>query len=263
MSLVILPGRGQGARPNHGQCLWREVVLNVTIRHSSGSRTTHRTEYKMIQDQEFILIFANGDIDAMSWIEPYLLGATAVIAADGGIRHLMALGHLPDVLIGDLDSLPEGIAEQMDDFDMEIIRHPPAKDETDLELALLLAAGRHPSAVLVVAGGFGGRLDHTLANILLLAHPGLLSRQVSFVDDRESASLITHAAEIAGQPGDTVSLIPLGGPARVAQTTGLRWPLVDETLAFGPARGVSNEMTATRAMVRLLDGMVLCIHTSQ
>ena len=57
-----------------------------------------------------------------------------------------------------------------------------------------------------------------------------------------------------------VNLIPLGGPARITATTGLEWPLNDETLPFGPARGVSNRLIAAEATVRLASGVLLCIH---
>jgi thiamine pyrophosphokinase len=142
----------------------------------------------------------------------------------------------------------------------EIIHHSPAKDETDLELALLFAKRRFPDAGLLILGGFGGRLDHSLANILLLAHPHLLNHPVRFIHEQELAWLVTAETMIDGRPGDTVSLIPVGGPAHIARTTGLRWPLRDETLVFGLARGVSNEMTAERAMVRVEHGMLLCVH---
>ena len=81
---------------------------------------------------DFVLVFANGVIENIAWIEPYLSRAQAVIAADGGIRYPLALGQIPDTLIGDLDSLPEGIDEQLADWDMELIRYPSAKEETDL-----------------------------------------------------------------------------------------------------------------------------------
>ncbi len=98
---------------------------------------------------------------------------------------------------------------------------------------------------------------------MLLAHPRLLGQPVRFVEGRESAWLVRDWTVIDGRPGDAVSLIPLGGPARLKATTGLRWPLRDETLAFGPARGISNEMTADQATVESADGLLLCIHTAR
>ncbi|HNS40037.1 MAG: thiamine diphosphokinase [Anaerolineae bacterium] len=211
---------------------------------------------------DFVLVFANGVIENIAWIEPYLSRAQAVIAADGGIRYPLALGQIPDTLIGDLDSLPEGIDEQLADWDMELIRYPSAKEETDLELALLHARRRFPDAELLVLGGFGGRLDQTLGNITLLAHPELIGHSVTLIDEYETARLITAEATITGRAGDVVSLIPLGGPVRVRETIGLRWPLQDEILDFGPTRGISNEMTGERATVRLSDGMLLCTHAT-
>lgn len=208
-----------------------------------------------------VLVFANGELDDMAWVLPWLDQAAAVIAADGGLRHLLALGRRPDVLIGDLDSVPPGIAPA--DLAGEIIRHPTDKNETDLELALLLAAERYPGHEIAVIGGFGGRLDHLLANLLLPAHPRLAGCAIRFLNDRESAWLVSDETTITGQPGDIVSLIPLGGPAHLRETTGLRWPLRDEWLTFGPARGISNEMTAGEARVRLESGRLLVIHVRQ
>jgi thiamine pyrophosphokinase len=214
----------------------------------------------MNSNVDIVLVFANGLIEDTAWLRPYVARAAAVIAADGGIRYPLALGRRPDILIGDLDSLPEGVVDELPEWETEVIRYPAAKDETDLELALSLARRRFPDAEILIGGGFGGRLDQTLANILLLAHPELIGHPIRFIERDETAWLITGQAEIRGRPGDTVSLIPLDGAARVAATTGLRWPLRDETLAFGPARGVSNEMTSDRATVRLASGMLLCVH---
>ena len=220
----------------------------------------------MQADRDPVLIFANGALDDIARARQLLDHATTVIAADGGLRHLLALGRRPDVLIGDLDSLPDGVS--LGDAAGTVIRHPRDKNETDLELALLYAIERHPERPVLILGGFGGRVDHMLANILLLAHPRLLGRPIRFVNGRESAWLVSAAVppgetRITGRPGDIVSLLPLGGDARVAATSGLRWPLLDERLAFGPARGVSNEMTADVAIVRLGEGMVGCVHVCQ
>jgi thiamine pyrophosphokinase len=210
-----------------------------------------------------VLIFANGTLDDTGWVAPYLARAAAVVAADGGLRHLLPLGRRPDVLIGDLDSLPPGVDAEAPAA--QVIRHPRDKNETDLELALLHVVAHYPDREVLILGGFGGRIDHTLANVLLLAHPRLLGRPIRFVDDRQSAWLLAAdpppgETTITSAPGDIVSLLPLGGPAHVLATTGLRWPLHDEVLAFGAARGVSNEMTAAVASVRLGSGVVLCVH---
>ena len=73
--------------------------------------------------------------------------------------------------------------------------------------------------------------------------------------------LIRDRTEINGKVGDTVSLIPLAGDVHMKHTDGLKWPLVDETLQFGPARGISNVMLAPTATVEISAGQLLCIHT--
>jgi thiamine pyrophosphokinase len=208
------------------------------------------------------LIFANGDVNELTWVRPLLTRTDAVIAANGGIRHLLALERRPDVLIGDMDSLPAAVQEMLSREEIKYVAHPPAKNETDLELALLYAADHYEGAIQII-GGIGGRLDQTLANILLLVHPHLHGRRVEFITEYETAWLVEGETTISGKPGDTVSLIPLGGDAHLAQTTGLRWPLNDDMLVFGPARGISNEMTADFATLRLAAGKLLCIHIRQ
>jgi thiamine pyrophosphokinase len=208
-----------------------------------------------------VLIFANGEMAEWEWAKPYLEQATAVIAADGGARHALTMGRTPDVVIGDMDSLSPATQKQLAAAGARLIRHDVAKDETDLELALLYAIAHYEEAIWLLAT-LGGRLDQALANVLLLAHPALAGRAVYLVEPGQRAWLVTGRTTIDGRVGDIVSLIPIGGDAKVAATTGLRWPLANETLIFGLARGVSNVMTAVSASVTVDSGRVLCLHKS-
>ncbi len=207
-----------------------------------------------------VLLFANGDLQEIEWVRPYLDAASAVIAANGGSKHLYRLGHLPDVVIGDMDSLPRQTRQWLEEANVPMIVAPAKKDETDLELALLYASERYKEEILIVAA-FGGRLDQTLANIFLLALPALAGQRIELLSAHQRAWLVTDKSEIQGEIGDTVSLIPLGGDVQVRQTQGLLWALTDEILAFGPARGVSNVLTGNVASVAVGSGTLLCIHT--
>ena len=210
-----------------------------------------------------ILIFANGIIEEVEWIRPYLTPNNYIIAANGGSRHLHRLETLPNLLIGDLDSISTPIRQWLDTGDTSIIGHRPAKNETDLELALLHAVQKFPAAPVLLFGMVGGRLDQTLANILLLTHPALRGHSIRIMRQEEEAWLITDDAVIRGDTGDTVSLIPLGGDAHIRTTTGLQWPLQDEPLLFGPARGISNTLTADTARITIESGLLLCVHRKQ
>ena len=209
-----------------------------------------------------ILVFANGDIESLEWVRPLLDSATAVIAADGGTGHVLAAGTRPDLIIGDLDSFPQEEQDALKAAGSDFVDYPRAKDETDLELALLHAVRTSKEPVLVL-GGLGGRLDQMFANILLLMHPDLRYRSIRFLTEHQQIWLTHGETEIEGESGDTVSLIPLGGDVHVAATTGLQWQLTDEVLSFGPARGLSNVMTADVARVLVKSGHLLCVHTRQ
>lgn len=207
-----------------------------------------------------VLIFANGDIPEVEWIRPYLSAASFVIAADGGSRHLLLLDHPPDVLIGDLDSLPAEAQAWRETNGRKLVIYPHDKNETDLELALLYAV-HHFADDIQIFGALGGRLDQTLANIMLLAHPALAERRAELVTENQQAWLVTEWTEVEGQIGDLISLIPIGGDVLVKETIGLRWPLSNEVLSVGLARGVSNEMIASLATIAIAYGTLLCIHT--
>lgn len=188
-------------------------------------------------------------------------GAAHILAADGGALNALKLGLAPQTIIGDLDSLS---AEQLEEFSAagaEILRFPMEKDETDLELALRWCADKGASAI-VVLGALGGRFDQTLANVHLLALPDLRDIQIELVDGEQNIRLLrpgTH--NIEGRIGDTISLIPLGGKASGITSRGLKYPLRDESLEFGPARGISNVMRCDSAGLELRSGLLLVIHT--
>lgn len=209
-----------------------------------------------------VLIFANGDMVASDWVSPYLAQATVLIAADGGARHLLAVGQRPDIVIGDLDSFTEALQEEMQATETRFLTHPAAKDETDLELALLYATANFEDDILIF-GAVGGRLDQTLANMLFLVHPRLRNRHIRFLTEHQQIWLVHDITEIRGRRGDLVSLIPLQGDVHVEATSGLRWSLMDEVLTSGPARGLSNVMIDDVATVKVRSGFLLCVHTSQ
>jgi thiamine pyrophosphokinase len=206
------------------------------------------------------VIVANGELTAGEWVVPYLRQATTLIAADGGLDHLLTLGRTPDVVIGDLDSATKEALAAARQAEVEVLVHPAEKDETDLELALRYAAAFDDQEIIVL-GSLGGRLDQSLANVFLLIAPFLHGRRVKIVEPNQEAWIMSAGENhISGSVGDRVSLLPLGGDARIKQTTGLAWPLVDEPLLQGMSRGISNRLIAETATVEIAKGTLLCVH---
>jgi thiamine pyrophosphokinase len=192
-----------------------------------------------------------------------------VIAADFGAYHARAWGWPVHLLIGDLDSLPAEAAAALAGAGVPIITASSAKDETDLELALLQALAEDPVQI-VICGALGGRADHMLANVLLLARPDLRDRRAIIADGAETLQLLVGGETatgtprnlgVAGAPGDLLSLLPIGSDAGGVTTGGLLYPLHEETLYLGQPRGVSNVFTGTAALVSLRIGLLLVIHT--
>lgn len=206
------------------------------------------------------ILFVNGEMGDGAYLRGVIAPEDYLIAVDGGLHHLRALGLWPNLLIGDLDSISGQEREEAAQFGAEIVQFPAHKDETDLELALLEAARRQFDALLLV-GMLGGRLDQTLANLFLLLLPELAGRDVRVLEADQEISVIRQRAEIRGQVGDVVSLMPLQGDAEGVATAGLEYPLRDETLHADRGRGVSNRMVSTRAEVSLRKGNLLCIHS--
>ncbi len=168
-----------------------------------------------------------------------------VVAADSGVAHALAAGLVVDVAVGDFDSLDPATLAMVEAAGTRVDRHPTAKDATDLELALAVAVGLGVERV-VVLGGHGGRLDHFLANVGVLASPLLAGVRVDALLGESVVSVIRPGpgVRVEGRPGQLVTIVPVHGAAEGVRTDGLRFPLHGETLPAGTTRGVSNEMLA-------------------
>lgn len=211
------------------------------------------------------VIFANGQLPDIESARALLRDDDHLIAADGGANHLMRMGILPEIVIGDLDSIDEEKMYELTAAEVGIEQYPEDKDETDIELALRYAIDLRPSNILIV-GALGGRLDHMLANLSLLTDPALSALDIRLDDGVEEVFFCRAIApnggqaEVHGRSEDTVSLIPWNGPVEGVTTEGLQWPLYGEMLYPHKSRGISNVMLADTATVVIQSGLLLVVH---
>lgn len=210
------------------------------------------------------LIVADGDIQSRSAVDQ-LLGAAPqlVIAADGGALKAEALGYPPRVVVGDADSLAASDVERFRAAGADVVIRPTDKDESDTELALNEALDRGATRVVIV-GGFGGRrLEHTLANVLLLASERLKGRDICLADGTSTLRVMHNkeVLEVNGSPRDYVSLLPLTWHVSGVTTVGLLYALTNEMLEQGPARGLSNELISGAATIQIDQGRLAVVHT--
>lgn len=186
-----------------------------------------------------------------------LAEAVIVAAADEGLVRALALSVVPDLVLGDFDSLAD--LSLLERFPADrILRFPTDKDETDAEIGMRLLAARGCEDV-TIAGGGGGRLDHLLALALLFERDRPPRR---WVTDREDVRLVEGEACFDGWRGSTVSVFPLGAGASDLYSEGLRWPLGGLSFARGWA-GISNVADGDRVRVGAGRGRILVVRCLQ
>jgi thiamine pyrophosphokinase len=219
------------------------------------------------------IVLADGDVadrEAFDAAWPgWSADVTLVIAADGGARHAASLGLRIDRWVGDGDSVTPTDLDDLRARGVPIDLVAADKDESDTELAIEAAVAGGADDVTIL-GAFGGRrLDHAIANLALLAHPALAGRHAELLDGAARVRLVRAPGQdgggvvrpLPGRVGDLVSLIPFAGDAEGITTSGLHYPLTDETLVLGSARGLSNIRRATDASFVLRSGSILVIET--
>jgi thiamine pyrophosphokinase len=216
-----------------------------------------------------VMVVADGDPDpvAMNRMRRTEPGSRpTVIAADGGAVAAETAGWLPDRIVGDADSLGVSDVARYRSLGVDVDVHPPDKDESDTELAIEAALALGHAQIRVLGALGGARIEHAIANVLLLADPRLDGRDVAIEGGASTIRRIgtregPGSIEIRGAAGDYVSLLPLDAEVTGIRTDGLRFPLENESLTLGPTRGLSNELVGEQGTVRSASGRLLVVQT--
>ena len=203
------------------------------------------------------LIFIGGDPPHPN-VRLRLPADAFVIAADSGYTHAIAMGFVPNELVGDMDSITAVDLSDARDSNILISQFPTDKDLTDTEIAITSAIARQSTHITVVSGG-GDRFDHVLGMVHSLASCALAVDTTLLIGTaRVSYATYTKEFRINTQPGNTISLIPIGGAA-TGTTTGLQWELDHDTLQSFSSRGVSNIATGESVSISVTDGSLAVI----
>jgi len=210
--------------------------------------------------KKILLVVAGGEIRDMAFLRSKLseLKPAEIICADSGAGYLHAIGLVPNVIIGDMDSLSPGMLEYFTGRGSRIIRFPEGKNETDTQLALEYAFGTVPDEIYVF-GAFGTRIDHTLANVSLLALGVKKGIQVKLIDELCETFIVNRECIIEGEPGQTVSLLPLSDTVTGITIEGFEYPLTNGVMEIGMPYGVSNRLIAARGVISVKKGHLLVI----
>lgn len=209
---------------------------------------------------KIIFIISGGVMDDLRFLYDEIrnAGDPIIICADGATQRMRGFGRVPDLIVGDMDSVDEDTLRYFEAKGSRIIRHPEDKDETDTQLALECAFGMEPDGIRIF-GALGGRIDHALANISLLVMCAKKGIEGKIVDKDCELFVIDRACVINGREGETVSLIPISSDVRGITLEGFRYPLSDGVMEIGRPYGVSNRLAGTRGTILVKSGYLLII----
>jgi thiamine pyrophosphokinase len=205
------------------------------------------------------LIMANGEYGDLDWYRDRALGFDRVFCADGGAGVARSLGIVPDMVVGDLDSLSPADRDCMAGAGVPFSIHPAEKNRTDTQLALELATAEG-AAGITIWGGTGSRLDHTLSNLFSAAGVVVRGIDVRFETPDMNIYFVRDRLVVPGRVGDTVSLIVPGDRATGVTLHGFKYPLDGATLEGYWQFAVSNIIVAERPAIELASGILVVIH---
>jgi len=181
-----------------------------------------------------------------------------LICCDGGARHLAGLRMVPDVLVGDMDSIEPSQLADYENQGVKIIKHPVNKDFTDTALALDYALSQQPETI-DIWGSQGGRMDHALANVFLLLKGKEAGIKTCLMDEYCESFVPDGETVLTDAAGCLVSLIALSPKVEGITLQGFLYLLNEGTLTMSESRGISNIISGDRAVIDIRSGNLLVI----
>ena len=199
------------------------------------------------------VILANGTPPPRDLLRARANEADLFVCADGGANVAREAGLTPDAIVGDLDSATPATLKHF--LGVPIVRDV-SQERTDLEKAVAHVLERGPFEQIVILGASSGRLDHVLGHLSLLRRhqPGT---SIVLEDAHGVAFLARAEAALDYAAGTVISCFAIGEPAEGVTTEGLRYPLVDRTLAMGAQDSISNVIETRPARIRIGRGELL------
>ena len=190
-------------------------------------------------------------------------GFDVILAADAGMEALYRDHVLPDIIVGDFDSVnPDTLEYFHDKEQIEICMLTPEKNDTDTEHAIREAI-RRGAHEIVILGGTGSRIDHVLGNICLLGIGLEEHVDIRMVDEHNRIRMIDSPLKIRkkDQFGKYISLIPFSGRAEGVTLKGFKYPLDNYTMGGFNSLGISNEIVDDEAEISFTSGQMIVVES--
>lgn len=206
------------------------------------------------------IILLNGEESIPNSIHKMINPEDLVVCADGGANTALQMKIKPSIIVGDFDSLSQKNIEYFKQQGVPFLRFSKEKNETDAEIALRYIAKQKIRDVFIY-GFLGKRSDHFLATLQLPLNQAFSSLTITFISDTQFFLYIRKRKVITAPPDSLITLLPTSRSVSAITTTGLKYPLINESLIYGRSRGVSNVFTHKKAIITVGRGIVLAIVT--
>ncbi len=204
------------------------------------------------------LLVSGGNIENIELIKKVADDMDFIICADGGTNYCLDANLVPDIIIGDLDSIEENSLKTIEYQKIPIVKFPVKKDNTDTELAIdyLIEKGFRDITIL---GALGTRMDHTLGNIFLLKKLRDKKVKGKIIDHHNIIYLVDNELKIKKQRNSYVSIIPITDNGIQVSLNGFEYPLSKAKLEFSSTLGISNEIKGSYGYIKIHSGIALVI----
>lgn len=180
-----------------------------------------------------------------------------IICADGGYDALFYTGIVPNVVIGDFDSLKVSVPKEI-----ETVKYPSDKDKTDLEICIDYALERGCDTIFIL-GALGGRIDHTMGSLCALKYVMEHGADAMILTGKSRIYLVDKEVEVAREKFDYISLIPCTDKVTGVSTLGLKYELNNRELVKSSSLGISNEFYNNTAKIKIESGLLYVICTEE
>ncbi|MFV0440168.1 MAG: thiamine diphosphokinase [Lachnospirales bacterium] len=206
------------------------------------------------------VIFLNGEVNDYDFVKNHVtgLGEVHIVACDGGLSHIDHLNLLPDLLIGDFDSVDKEVLDMHKNF--KTIRFPTDKNNTDSELALAYAKKKGFEEVIFY-GALGGRCDHIIGNVFLLKKANEMGLKLKIVDENQEIFYIDKHIVLEGYKDKVASLLPLG-VVKCKESKGLKYPLDGLAFEIGDSLSISNVIKDNKLEISIEKGNCILVINS-
>lgn len=204
------------------------------------------------------LIVGSGEIENHELLKEVVEKVDYVICADGGANYLIKIGLMPDLVVGDLDSIEKETLEILKEKKIKIIKHSEEKDYTDTELSIQYLVDKKVKEIILM-GVIGSRLDHTLANVFLLNNLLDIGIESRIISDKNLVYITNEKLVLEKMKNSFVSIIPINSEGAILTLKGFKYETKKEKFSFSSSYGISNEIVEEKGIIEVYKGNCLVI----